>query len=623
MSRAIFLDYLKEARAANPAPKPSLAVVQKEGVKSWNALTLVERTLFFTRLDALTDACNVRDWREDQAIAADAAAITAENLLVKDWADILYTAESAVRAWKRLDNPPGWSPLRPAQDAGVQQRVVNAFTELGWFTLGRANIVFMVLQRYCTDQAIVERAKVAPFGANADPRQRVADFPPVPQRPLVAPGNPPDDGRFKMFESTLSSKREAALKADRRSLFRDGALPDVRPFTGNAVNQWEGAWMMGSGGLSTTGLFLRYDLANFIDHRTMAKDTRMSRQQWSSAEFIDGNVRDARGRMPLETACHAAMATVRSRSSSGLPAPAAPQRLVPNLYSCTVSDPTRTYSLYMEYCPFGDLAGMIRRYTEADEYIPEPFLWYVFQTLAEAGIAMERGSQSLIASVRRWPADRYGKVDWEIVHRDLKPANVFLATNATQFSDYPTPMLGDFGLAVKILDDDQLNPSMFLDSYGTSGFIAPEMRGYVDRATGEPLERWPLGSATNLWGIGMIMYCLIARDSVPTQKEWLGDAALDVIDMRNAGVPGAYSNDLCDLVEECLAARPNERGNFQDLIRDIDILLDEALGAANRAQGMRNGSADPAVQPNLRLRHMPADAYALGLSRQVVPLAPP
>ena len=88
----------------------------------------------------------------------------------------------------------------------------------------------------------------------------------------------------------------------------------------------------------------------------------------------------------------------------------------------------QVHRIYMEYCPYGDLRRLYKRYrkfrfvcpciavevevlTMSRLYMPEPFLWHVFHHLAEAAAAMRYG-----ASEGGWSGH-------EIVHRDIKPGN--------------------------------------------------------------------------------------------------------------------------------------------------------------------------------------------------------
>lgn len=87
----------------------------------------------------------------------------------------------------------------------------------------------------------------------------------------------------------------------------------------------------------------------------------------------------------------------------------------------------RKHRIYMEFCPYSDLAALglnYKRYryvsphlqapfnqaNRSRTYLPEPFLWHTFKNLVTVAAAMKRGPNGT-----RW--------GYQIVHRDLKPAN--------------------------------------------------------------------------------------------------------------------------------------------------------------------------------------------------------
>jgi hypothetical protein len=112
----------------------------------------------------------------------------------------------------------------------------------------------------------------------------------------------------------------------------------------------------------------------------------------------------------------------------------------------------------------------------------------------------------------------------QIVHRDLKPSNIFLAPPTQDYRDeYVTPKIGDFGLAIKTsAADTSFNPKMFVDGWGTAGFMAPERKKNIDLPTHLELDDFQLLAHTNVFEIGIIMYCLIALVDRPEEKEWNG-----------------------------------------------------------------------------------------------------
>ena len=87
----------------------------------------------------------------------------------------------------------------------------------------------------------------------------------------------------------------------------------------------------------------------------------------------------------------------------------------------------RKHRIYMEFCPYRDLAALNLRYKRFRlanpcshgfvlmsksyrAYFPEPFLWHMFKDLVKAAAAMQNGPEDT-----NW--------GYQIVHRDLKPDN--------------------------------------------------------------------------------------------------------------------------------------------------------------------------------------------------------
>lgn len=189
------------------------------------------------------------------------------------------------------------------------------------------------------------------------------------------------------------------------------------------------------------------------------------------------------------------------------------------------------------------------------------------------------------------------KQDWqEIVHRDLKPGNVFLGYEDPRMYDlYPTPTLGDFGLAFKTSADDPNNPRWYNNDLGTPGFKAPEQQQWVENNTFEYLDEHRLDHKTNMYGVGMILWCLVSRNHRPEQPTWLGIAqdnqTLAFPDPRHFPLD-QYSDELLDLVQQCIAFDPVDRPNFSEVLRTVRNATAYASPGRDHSMGLRSNNAD-------------------------------
>jgi serine/threonine protein kinase len=143
--------------------------------------------------------------------------------------------------------------------------------------------------------------------------------------------------------------------------------------------------------------------------------------------------------------------------------------------------------------------------------VPEPFLWHVFECLSIAGLLLERGVVEG-NPMRNWNT---------IVHRDLRPDNIFFGMpDPERFNRYPTPKLGDFGIAVYAPPSDYSGVIDRLYTPGGAENSCPPEQCH-DRMIEEKWEeRWLMSSKTNVW----VSIC--PGRQVRSQKLSATDAAL-------------------------------------------------------------------------------------------------
>ena len=117
--------------------------------------------------------------------------------------------------------------------------------------------------------------------------------------------------------------------------------------------------------------------------------------------------------------------------------------------------------LLVEFCDRGTLQDMIVNYIKYNErhphhmgnYLPEAFLWQVFESLASALAYIHYG---VAANDLRNPPEPKHPKEWPmILHRDIKPENIFLKSAKPRFAQvlpnprqtstaYPQVVLADF-----------------------------------------------------------------------------------------------------------------------------------------------------------------------------------
>ena len=141
------------------------------------------------------------------------------------------------------------------------------------------------------------------------------------------------------------------------------------------------------------------------------------------------------------------------------------------------------------------------------------------------------------------------------------------------------------------------------------------MQAYVDSLTTLPIDRTPMSSKTNVWGVGMVIHCLICLDNRPGQPDWVGNPLTSMPDTRG-GQTVQYSEELHHLVEECLQPDPAGRPTFRQLITDVESWIREGADQPDLAEGMRR--CNPGEGNQFNSLQLPNDRYALGLAYDVL-----
>ncbi|KAI7355628.1 hypothetical protein KC320_g2736 [Hortaea werneckii] len=407
--------------------------------------------------------------------------------------------------------------------------------------------------------------------------------------------------------------------------------------------KWVGGWRFASGGefAAAPELWLKRDSAGLVIDRIVVKDSDFSnnRELWSSAGAIwTEDVRDVKGQALIPTEI-AALYNLRSRKGS---------ETVIEARGWRVFLAHLTIRLYTTYCPFGDLKQYIGWYNDnfpndedpafdglddevfnqvvrdfhrtrdeiARDWLPEPFLWHVFESLVIAGLLMERGELDP-GPISFWE---------QILHLDYKCSNVFLdLPSHERYIGYPMPRLGDFGLCTIKKMKDPRKAEDYIMGNGTRGNRPAEQMHHL---YGKQRKPRMMDSRTNVWGVGIVLWSLIELEE--------GDHRLkfDTNDDECDGDPERlneptfrprasehYSTELLELISACTRYEQKDRPDFADLLKRIKHYT-RPSSASDKASGLRGAAAnDPGWRREDHRVETPPEKWKFGFA--IAPNDPP
>ncbi|KAM3424959.1 hypothetical protein BST61_g6930 [Cercospora zeina] len=396
---------------------------------------------------------------------------------------------------------------------------------------------------------------------------------------------------------------------------KDGNGGDGSGSNDNRV--WHGTVYLGGGSFGAAFLWLQVDeTTGKIVNRVVCKKASYS-QLWNSPHYwtngAPGVTDDISDTLPSEIQVHLSL---RGRPGS---------RSTVEMLNYNLRLEAKAADLYLEFCPFGDafehynggygyrVAKQRKRFERpwedhSKEYrlYPEPFCWAAFLNLVTAGILMERGQLQKTGADPNWPV---------IVHRDFKLDNTFYGVrDVNNFPMYPRTKLADFGLAITIPPNDTRDLKT-LGTRGTEDHAAPEMHARLEIAGVKRRQ----STRTNVWGVGIVMFSLLAGKYGPCAKDetWFdwGDQEKREPPELDASAQAFYSRELVNLVMACMRFKDIDRPSFDHLL--AEIRKHTTPGENDRAYGLRGSSPkDPDYAAKCAAHIVPfaADKYALGLS---------
>ncbi|KAK4555773.1 trifunctional histidinol dehydrogenase [Recurvomyces mirabilis] len=369
-------------------------------------------------------------------------------------------------------------------------------------------------------------------------------------------------------------------------------------------NGWVGSWELGSGAYGSAHKWVKVDSTNIIVDRVVIKDARSNgngSDWWNRLDTYWGrDPRDATGKqfLPNEVL---AMYRLRSRIGSDSIVHVRNHRLFPR---------EERLLMYLEYAPFGDLSQFVQWYQKQLEalwltldilsdwqkerpdrdkanqrpWLPEAFLWSVFESLAHASLLMATGD------IHPSPVS-----DWTpIYHLDMKLANIFLGVPLkSRYRGYPSTKVGDFGLCW--LPKTQTGGLPLEQKWRGSAWNGPPEGFKVQQGSGRAEQE--VCPSTNVWGVGIVMYGLVELEEGDRRLDWEWRPEEDVNTDRQRRAqrhhqverldvptfrPGAkkhYSSTLLKLITDCLQYRPRNRPTPQALLDRVGRNLVSGQGA--------------------------------------------
>jgi serine/threonine protein kinase len=322
-----------------------------------------------------------------------------------------------------------------------------------------------------------------------------------------------------------------------QTLAKDYGLESALP----QGSHWTGGWLIGSGGFGKAYLYVQHDDNGTIKNRVVAKDSdHRGDAAWDTK--CNWFVEPDGERVPMEVKT---MFDLRGREGS---------EYILKILNWRMSTKNRLLRIYTAFAPFGNMLQLVSQYGIAEENIPEPYLWHIFECLALAGLLVERGDTDEL--------ERNPPSDWiPIVHRDLKLDNVFLdRPSESRYFQYPTPKIADFGAAVHARTSPPREKAYYNNAGTVDNFPAEQHPALNSRV---------VSSKSNVWGVANIVGSLIWKTSGFDNLDY-GQSEKGISEPEfNGDHFMSYSLELLDLIRECMRYDPDDRPDFPTLLRSI------------------------------------------------------
>lgn len=198
-------------------------------------------------------------------------------------------------------------------------------------------------------------------------------------------------------------------------------------------------------------------------------------------------------------------------------------------FNRSVNKEKKIISIFMEFCPGGDLQSLIRQTRASRSYIREDQIWLSLTELSLALKDCHCGEE-------------------KILHRDIKPGNIFIDAEGHV-------KLGDFGLARSITHD-------FASTYlGTPMYMSPEI--YSGTKYDEK---------SDIWALGCVIYEMAAL-LAPFQSNEEDAMKKKIQSGSIQRIPARYSDSLWKIICWMLEKSPAKRPTVLQILQYRNVAL--------------------------------------------------
>lgn len=290
------------------------------------------------------------------------------------------------------------------------------------------------------------------------------------QKETKAQGSGPASNRPTIEDVARTHAYYGRLKVHKR-------MPDSNGWSDHASfdDTWHAQRLLGAGAFGRVGLWVRRNTNDeIVDEMAVKEEDYAEESHWDRGVSEEAVTNEFMNRDGIEN-----IQQLRGFKSFNSPAD---NPILKNRGEKGYVD--KRWRYYFEYAPHGSLERLLARYRAWNRYLPESFLWHIFDGLAQVLVTFAETIPDPKEHKKNWVKDTY-----RLVHFDIKPDNIFLGYQQPfdstedkygghQSNVYPMVKIGDFGVAVMTGDKDDDNPAQRFWERGTKYYLPPEQSHY-------------------------------------------------------------------------------------------------------------------------------------------------